>query len=303
MTISYKWLSQYLPETLSPETLSQILTSVGLEVESMQKNEKIKGSLQGLKIGEVLSVAPHPDADKLKLTTVDIGEEQPLQIVCGAPNVAQNQTVVVAPIGTTIYPKGGEPITMKKAKIRGVESYGMICAEDEIGLGESHSGIIVISEQLKPGMMVSDYYDLGEADYVYEIGLTPNRMDSMSHIGVAKDVCAFLSNIHHQLISSKLPEVEMPIVNNREQFQIEISNSALCARYIGVCIENIKVSESPEWLKTKLQSIGLKPINNIVDITNFVLHEWGQPLHAFDRNKISGNKIIVGTAKEGEFIV
>ncbi len=300
MTISYKWLSQYLPETLSPETLSQILTSVGLEVESMEKFEKIKGGLQGLKIGKVLTVAPHPDADKLKLTTVDIGEEQALQIVCGAPNVAQNQTVVVAPIGTTIYPKSGEPITMKKAKIRGVESYGMICAEDEIGLGESHDGIIIIEDELKPGMKAADYYHLDEADYVYEIGLTPNRMDSMSHIGVAKDVCAYLSNIQDQFVSCQLPEVVMPQVNACEQFQIEISNPALCARYIGVCIENIKVAESPEWLKRNLESIGLKPINNIVDITNFVLHEWGQPLHAFDLNKISGNTIIVGTANEGE---
>ncbi len=300
MTISYKWLSEYLPETLSPEKLSEILTSVGLEVESMDKVEKIKGGLQGLKIGKVLSCEKHPDADKLKLTTVDVGGDTPLQIVCGAPNVAVNQTVVVAPIGTTIYPIEGEPITMKKAKIRGVESQGMICAEDEIGLGHSHDGIIVINEELQPGANVADYYKIDKPDYVYEIGLTPNRMDSMSHIGVAKDVCAYLSNIQNKIISCKLPETKALQNQANEHFKIEISDTKLCARYIGVCIDNIKVEESPEWLKTKLQSIGLRPINNIVDITNFVLHEWGQPLHAFDRNKINGNKIIIKTANAGD---
>jgi phenylalanyl-tRNA synthetase beta chain len=288
MTISYLWLCEYIDQQISPDMMSEILTSVGLEVESMEKLESIKGGLQGVVIGKVIECSPHPDADKLRLTKVDIGTSVPLQIVCGAPNVAEGQTVVVATIGTTIYPSSGEPLTMKKAKIRGVESEGMICAEDEIGLGTSHDGIIIIQDEIKPGTLAAEYYQLGEVDYIYEIGLTPNRMDSMSHIGVAKDVCAYLSNKNQQLVLSKIPTVTIPTSTQTDSIKIEIADSTLCARYAGVCIENIQVAESPEWLQSRLKSIGLKPINNVVDITNFVLHEIGQPLHAFDRNQIKG---------------
>jgi len=300
MTISYLWLCEYIDQQISPDMMSEILTSVGLEVESMEKLESIKGGLQGVVIGKVIECSPHPDADKLRLTKVDIGTSVPLQIVCGAPNVAEGQTVVVATIGTTIYPSSGEPLTMKKAKIRGVESEGMICAEDEIGLGTSHDGIIIIQDEIKPGTLAAEYYQLGEVDYIYEIGLTPNRMDSMSHIGVAKDVCAYLSNKNQQLVLSKIPTVTIPTSTQTDSIKIEIADSTLCARYAGVCIEKIQVAESPEWLQSRLKSIGLKPINNVVDITNFVLHEIGQPLHAFDRNQIKENKIIVKTATQDE---
>lgn len=300
MTISYNWLCEYIEQKVTPERMSEILTSVGLEVEAMEKLETVKGGLQGLVIGKVMACSPHPDADKLRLTKVDIGAEHLLQIVCGAPNVAEGQSVVVATIGTTIYPLSGDPLTMRKAKIRGVESEGMICAEDEIGLGNSHDGIIVLKDDIRPGTLASEYYQLGEADFIYEIGLTPNRMDSMSHIGVAKDVCAFLSNENGKMVVSKIPAVMIPIVQNSDSISIEIADEKLCARYAGVCIENIKVGESPEWLQTRLKSIGLRPINNVVDITNFVLHEIGQPLHAFDRSKIIGDKIIVKHANAGE---
>jgi phenylalanyl-tRNA synthetase beta chain len=296
MTISYNWLSEYIDQKVTPQQMSEILTSVGLEVEAMDKLESVKGGLEGLLIGKVVECGPHPDADKLRLTKVDIGAENLLQIVCGAPNVAQGQTVVVASIGTTIYPTEGAPLMMRKAKIRGVESEGMICAEDEIGLGNSHSGIIVINDEVKPGTPASVYYQFGEPDYIYEIGLTPNRMDSMSHIGVAKDVCAFLSNENGKMVLSKMPSIQLPESTPNDAIRIEISDEKLCARYAGVCIDNIKVGDSPEWLQNRLKSIGLRPINNVVDITNFVLHEIGQPLHAFDRSKIIGDQIVVKNA-------
>lgn len=300
MTISYNWLSEYIDQKVSPEQMSEILTCVGLEVESMEKLESVKGGLQGLVIGKVTACTPHPDADKLRLTKVDIGGENDLQIVCGAPNVSVGQTVVVATIGTTIYPLAGDSLTMKKAKIRGVESEGMICAEDEIGLGNSHDGIIVIQEDIKPGTTAREFYKLSEADYIYEIGLTPNRMDSMSHIGVAKDVCAYLSNENRKIVLSKIPAITLPAPGNTDNISIEIADEKICARYAGICIDHVRVGESPEWLQSRLKSIGLRPVNNVVDVTNFVLHEIGQPLHAFDRSKIRGNKIIVKTAAENE---
>lgn len=303
MTISYKWLSEYIDQVVTPERMSEILTSVGLEVESMEKLESVKGGLNGLLIGKVIECAPHPDADKLRLTKVDIGGDHLLQIVCGAPNVAAGQTVVVAIIGTTIHPVNGDALTMKKAKIRGVESEGMICAEDEIGLGNSHDGIIVLSEEIAAGTLARDYYQIEDADYIYEIGLTPNRMDSMSHMGVAKDVCAFLSNESGSMVLTKMPAVELPAASIKDAINVAIEDAALCARYAGVCIENIVVADSPAWLQQKLKSIGLRPINNIVDITNFVLHETGQPLHAFDRSQIKGNKVIVRHARAGEKFV
>ncbi len=299
MTISYNWLCEYLPETIDPDQLSAILTAIGLEVEHMEKTESIKGGLKGLVVGEVMTCEKHPEADKLKLTTVNTGGERPLNIVCGAPNVAVGQKVIVAPIGTTIYPLHGEPMTMKKAKIRGAESEGMICAEDEIGLGESHEGIKLLPGDLTPGTPVSTFFDTA-TDFIYEIGLTPNRMDAMSHLGVAKDVCAWLS-YHKQ----KPYAVRSPFTTHQQSFPgtndiaIEIKNEKACLRYTGILIKGVTVKESPDWLKKRLTAIGQKPINNIVDITNFILHETGQPLHAFDADKIAGKKVIITTVDEG----
>ena len=299
MIISYNWLSEYLPEIIEPEKLSKILTSIGLEVESLHKYEAVKGGLNGLVIGEVMSCEKHPDSDKLKLTTVNIGTPEKLQIVCGAANVAVGQKVVVATIGSTIYPVAGEPMTMKKAKIRGVESQGMICAEDEIGLGESHAGIMVLPAETFVGTTAAEYFKLTD-DFIFEIGLTPNRSDAMSHLGVARDVCAYLS--HH---NKKETAVKSPFKNNFKpdnqglQMEVVIENADACQRYAGVSIEGVTIAESPDWLQQKLKSIGLRPINNIVDITNFILHETGQPLHAFDADAITGKKLIIKNLPEG----
>ena len=306
MTISYNWLSEYLPtgqaglpESIEPERLSKILTSIGLEVESLEKYESIKGGLEGLVIGEVLECEAHPNADKLKVTKVNVGEKEPLQIVCGAPNVAKGQKVVVATVGTTIYPAGGEPITMKVAKIRSIESFGMICAEDEIGIGSSHAGIIILPETVEVGTAALNYFK-PYSDWIYEIGLTPNRMDAMSHLGVAKDVCAYLT--HH---NKKETRIKSPFNNsfksdsNSLQFKVTIENEEACPRYSGVSISGVTIAPSPQWLKDKLTAIGLRSINNIVDITNYILHETGQPLHAFDADEIAGQHVIIKNLPEG----
>lgn len=299
MTISYNWLSTYLPETIEPEKLGKILTSIGLEVESLEKYEEIEGGLQGLVIGEVLECAKHPDADKLSLTKVNIGAGEPLQIVCGAPNVAVGQKVVVATVGATIYPADGDPMTMKKAKIRGVESFGMICAEDEIGLSDSHAGIMVLPADTEVGMPAAEYFGT-YSDWVYEIGLTPNRMDAMSHLGVAKDVCACLTHHNNKKVSVVSPfKAGFKADSNNLAIGVSIENTNACQRYAGVSLQNVTVKESPKWLQLKLKAIGLRPINNIVDITNFILHETGQPLHAFDADKVKGNKIVVKNLAEG----
>jgi len=299
MTISYNWLHEYLPETIEPEKLSKILTAIGLEVESLEKYEKIKGGLQGLVIAQVLECEQHPNADKLKVTKVTIGSGEPLQIVCGAPNVAAGQKVVVATVGATIYPTTGDPLTMKVAKIRGVESYGMICAEEEIGLGASHAGIMILPDSVVVGTPAVDYFKPYN-DYIYEIGLTPNRMDAMSHLGVAKDVCAYLT--HH---NKKETKVKSPYTNGFKPdntslpFTVTVENTEACPRYAGVSISGVTVKESPQWLKDKLVAIGQRPINNIVDITNFILHETGQPLHAFDADAVKGHHIRVKNLPEG----
>lgn len=299
MTISYNWLSEYLPVTLDPERLSRILTSIGLEVESLERYEEVKGGMQGLVIGEVIECEKHPNADKLSVTKVSIGGPDLLQIVCGAPNVAAGQKVIVAPVGTTIYPFKGDPLTMKVAKIRGVESYGMICAEDEIGLSDNHAGILVLPSSVKTGIPAAEYFSL-YTDWIYEIGLTPNRMDAMSHLGVARDVCAYLS--HHDKKDFK---VKSPFNNhfkpagNTHAIEVEIDNQQACQRYSGVSISNVTIKESPLWLQQKLKAIGQRPINNIVDITNFILHETGQPLHAFNAAAIKGNKVVVKNLPEG----
>ena len=306
MKISYNWLVEYLPIdeatlkiTGNPQKIGEILTSVGLEVESLEKYEQVKNGLQGLMIGEVLTCEKHPDADKLKITTVNNGNGETLQIVCGAPNVAAGQKVVLAPVGSTLFPIKGDPFAIKKAKIRGVESVGMLCAEDEIGLGYSHAGIMVLPDNAVPGTPLKSYFNL-YSDWIYEIGLTPNRMDAMSHLGVAKDVCAYIT--HHL---NKPMKVISPFKNNfkadnhSKPVKVEIKDPKECERYAGVSISGIQVAESPEWLQNKLKSIGLRPLNNIVDITNFILHETGQPLHAFDLDKIEGKKVMVETLPEG----
>ena len=292
MTISYRWLCEYLPAPIPKEELSTILTSIGLEVESLEMYENFKGGLQGLVVGEVLELIQHPNADKLKLTKVNVGGNRPLNIVCGASNVAAGQKVVVAQIGTTIYPKASAPVTMKLAKIRGEESEGMICAEDEIGLSEDHAGIMVLDAAIKVGTPLAELYDYYQ-DWIYEIGLTPNRMDAMSHYGVAKDVCAYLT--YHTTKSDPIsPFKQVPTIDpSIAPFEVVIENPEACARYSGILIDGVKVGPSPIWLKNKLQAIGARSINNIVDITNFILHETGQPLHAFDAAKIQGKKVVV----------
>jgi phenylalanyl-tRNA synthetase beta chain len=300
MTISYKWISEYIPEQIDPHKISEILTSIGLEVESMEYYESIKGGLEDLVVGEVKECIKHPAADKLKLTKVDTGDGQLLQIVCGAPNVAVGQKVIVAKTGTTIHPGKGEPVVLKKAKIRGEESNGMICAEDEIGLGDSHEGIVVLPADLKTGSNVSDYFK-PYTDWIYEIGLTPNRMDAMSHYGVARDVCAYLSHHGNKKIRPLLPVTDVTGISsaNSSGFSVQIENTDACRRYCGAQITGIEVKPSPQWLQEKLKSIGQRPINNIVDITNYILHDAGQPLHAFDADKVAGKKIIVKNLAEG----
>lgn len=298
MTISYNWLADYLPVTVEPERLSRILTAIGLEVESMEPFESLKGSLKGLVIGEVLTCVPHPNADKLKLTTVNTGAGEPLQIVCGAPNVAVGQKVVVAPVGATIFPKGKDPVTMKLAKIRGMESQGMICAVDEIGLSDDHGGIMILPDSLKPGTPAAQHFQ-PYTDIIYEIGLTPNRMDAMSHMGVARDVCAYLTHHDKKELRVKAPSVNAFKVQDQAMpISVSIRNQEACKRYSGVSITGVTISDSPQWLKDRLLAIGVRPINNIVDITNYVLHETGQPLHAFDANAIKGAQVIVQNLAE-----
>jgi phenylalanyl-tRNA synthetase beta chain len=299
MTISYQWLLQYLPTPLPVGDLSNILTSIGLEVEAAETVESIKGGLNGLLIGEVLTCTRHPNADKLSVTTVNIGAASPVQIVCGAPNVATGQKVVVAPVGTTVHPTDGEPFLIKKAKIRGEESAGMICAEDEIGLGKSHEGIMILPPDAAVGTTARSYFGIPDSDFAIHIGLTPNRSDANSHIGVARDVCAWLSHHHntqHVVVSPSVADITS---TNAAPITVTITDADACPRYTGVYIQNITVSESPKWLQEKLSTIGVRSINNVVDATNYVLHEYGQPLHAFDADKIVGNNIIVTCLEEG----
>jgi len=295
MKISYNWLKEYLSIDLSVAEVSHILTDIGLEVEGYETFESVKGGLKGVVIGHVLSAAKHPNADKLTVTTVDVGTGEALQIVCGAPNVAQGQKVAVATVGTTLY-MGDKELEIKKAKIRGENSEGMICAEDELGLGTSHAGIMVLPEHLKPGMPAYEYFGI-ESDTVFEIGLTPNRADAASHYGVARELAARLSLSRPVQLTA--PDVQkFTIHNNLLPIPVEVLANDACMRYSGITLTDVKVAESPNWLKNRLKAIGLSPINNIVDITNFVLHETGQPLHAFDAAKIKGNKVIVRTLNQ-----
>lgn len=300
MRISYNWLKEYIDTPLSPDEMGKILTSIGLEVESIEKVEAVKGGLNGVVIGEVVTCQRHPDADRLSVTTVDVGRPELLNIVCGAPNVAQGQKVAVALMGTTLY-FGDQEVTLKKTKIRGQLSEGMICAEDELGLGTSHDGIMVLEPSAKVGTPAAEYFKISD-DYRFEIGLTPNRIDAASHFGVARDLAAYLNL--SKPTKAKLPSVEGFKVDNKNLvIPVVVESTEACPRYSGLTISNIKVGTSPEWLQKKLRAIGLNPINNVVDITNFVLHEVGQPLHAFDANKIEGKKVIVKTlAKDSPFV-
>ncbi|QMU27318.1 phenylalanine--tRNA ligase subunit beta [Adhaeribacter radiodurans] len=293
MLISYDWLQELIQTNKPAAEVAALLTGSGLEVEGLYPYERVKGGLQGIVIGEVLTCEKHPDADKLRLTTVDVGTETPKQIVCGAPNVAAGQKVIVATEGATLYPFTGESFQIKKSKIRGAASEGMICAEDEIGLGESHAGIMVLDTDLPNGTPAAQYFNL-QSDKVFEIGLTPNRADAASHLGVARDLQALLR------VPYTLPNVDGFTINtNSRNILVEVQDSEACPRYAGLTISGVKVAESPEWLKHRLRAIDLSPINNVVDITNYVLHELGQPMHAFDADKIAGDKIIVKKAEEG----
>ena len=293
MKISYNWLKQFIQIDKTPQEISLILTDIGLEVESLEKVQPIVGGLEGLVIGKVLTCIQHPNADRLRVTTVDVGQADMLQIVCGAPNVAEGQKVVVAVVGATVYPNEGEPFKINKSKIRGEVSEGMICAEDEIGLGISHAGIMVLPEDTPVGLAAKAHFKM-EDDFVFEIGLTPNRADAASHLGVARDLAAYFRGY-----------VTMPIVahfeaqNENLSIEVEVQDELACPRYSSVTLSGVTVGSSPEWLQDKLKVIGIRPINNIVDVTNYVLHELGQPLHAFDADEIKGGKVIVKKVAEG----
>ena len=297
MNISYNWLKAYLDFDLTPDEVAAALTSIGLETGGVEEVQTIKGGLEGLVIGEVLTCEMHPNSDHLHITTVNVGGESPLQIVCGAPNVAAGQKVVVAVNGTKLY-DGDECFTIKRSKIRGVESNGMICAEDEIGIGTDHSGIIVLPAEAIVGTPAKEYYNI-KSDYVLEVDITPNRVDATSHYGVARDLAAYLKqqgkSAHLQLPSVEAFQIDDPT----PAIAVEVANEEACLRYTGVTIKGVTVKESPEWLQDRLRTIGLRPINNVVDVTNFILHELGQPLHSFDANKIKGGKVIVNTCPEG----
>ncbi|WP_338765684.1 phenylalanine--tRNA ligase subunit beta [Bernardetia sp. ABR2-2B] len=304
MNISLSWLKKYIQLEESAEKIAEYLTETGLEVEGIETFEQIKGGLKGFVVGEVMTCEQHPNADRLRVTTVDIGKEENLHIVCGAPNIAKGQKVIVATIGTMLYPKEGEPFKIKKGKIRGEVSEGMVCAEDELGLGTEHDGILVLEgekAQHKNGTKASKVFDL-QNDTVLEIGLTPNRVDAASHYGTARDLKARLELPLCKPNTEKFDELEKEI-SKEKAVQVEIKNAEACPRYAGVTLKNVKVAPSPAWLKMALESIGQKSINNVVDITNHVLHSFGQPLHAFDADKIKGNKIVVSTLKsKTEFV-
>ncbi len=299
MKLSYNWLKQYVDIDVDPLELSDILTNIGLEVEGLEKFQSVKGGFQGVVIGKVLTCEKHPDADKLSVTTVDVGDGKVLPIVCGAPNVAAGQIVPVATVGTVLYSEE-ESFTIKKAKIRGEISEGMICSEDELGLGTSHEGIMVLPDKLQPGTPAREFFNI-EEDHVYEIGLTPNRADAASHIGSARDVAAGLNRLKNtRSYKLHLPDVSGFTVDDHSlDIDVIVEDTMACPRYSGVTISGVKVEESPEWLKNRLNAIGLRPINNIVDITNYILHETGQPLHPFDADKIKGNKVVVKKMPEG----
>ena len=298
MKVSYNWLREYVQTDLTPEEMSKILTDTGLEVEGLEKIESVKGGLKGVVVGEVLTCEQHPDADRLKVTTVSVGSD-PLHIVCGAPNVAVGQKVVVATIGTTLYFDDDKSLKIKESKIRGQVSQGMLCAEDELGLGEGHDGIITLPKDVALGTPAATYFEL-EDDYQIEIGLTPNRSDALGHIGVARDLVAYLNSHNDEKTALHWPSVDaFEVASNDLPVAISVEDAEACPRYMGTTIKGVKVETSPAWLQNRLRAIGLAPINNVVDVTNFVMHELGTPLHAFDAAKLNGN-IVVKTANQGD---
>lgn len=304
MKISYNWLNDYIDlQGISIESISDILTTLGLEVASVEKTETIKGGLKGVVVGEVKEAQKHPNADKLSITKVDIGQEKLLDIVCGAPNVAAGQKVMVATAGTMLYGKNDEKFEIKKGVIRGLPSEGMICAEDELGIGDDHAGILVLPDDTRIGTSAKEYFEI-EEDWVFEVELTPNRSDATSHIGVARDLAAYLQVNHGKDGFVKMPNINSFHIDNKSKtIEVEVENPDRCPRYSGLTITEVKIKESPAWLKNRLLAIGSRPINNIVDITNYVLHELGQPLHAFDADKINGNKLRIKTlAKDTKFV-
>ena len=300
MRISWNWLRQYIDTDLTPQQAAVILTSTGLEVESVEPHEPVKGMLQGVVVGHVLECARHPDADRLSLTAVDIGQGEPLRIVCGAPNVAAGQKVLVATVGATLRMSDGGSLTIKKSRIRGQESNGMICAEDELGLGQSHEGILILHPSAVPGTPAAQQLGL-VSDHVLEIGLTPNRTDAMGHAGVARDLIAAINYREGKQLELKLPDVSAYAQDDDARgTPVEVKDALACPRYCGVTLTHVRVAPSPKWLQDRLLAIGLKPINNVVDVTNYVQHELGQPLHAFDADRLAGQRILVRKAAQGE---
>ena len=297
MNISYKWLKEYVDFDLGAEQVAEALTSIGLEVGSVEEVQAIKGGLQGLVVAEVLTCEPHPNSDHMHVCSVNIGAEEPVQIVCGAPNVAQGQKVIVATLGTKLY-DGEECFTIKRSKLRGIESLGMICAEDEIGIGTSHDGIIVLPQEAKVGTPAAEYYGI-ESDWVIEVDITPNRADACSHYGVARDLYAWLVRNGHKTALHRTDVSSFAADNNDLDIDIVVENAEACPRYCAVTVKGCEVKESPEWLQTKLRTIGVRPINNVVDVTNYVMFAYGQPLHCFDADMIEGKKVVVKTMPEG----
>lgn len=297
MNISYKWLKEYVDFDLGAEQVAEALTSIGLEVGSVEEVQAIKGGLQGLVVAEVLTCEPHPNSDHMHVCSVNIGAEEPVQIVCGAANVAQGQKVIVATLGTKLY-DGEECFTIKRSKLRGIESLGMICAEDEIGIGTSHDGIIVLPQEAKVGTPAAEYYGI-ESDWVIEVDITPNRADACSHYGVARDLYAWLVRNGHKTALHRTDVSSFAADNNDLDIDIVVENAEACPRYCGVTVKGCEVKESPEWLQTKLRTIGVRPINNVVDVTNYVMFAYGQPLHCFDADMIEGKKVVVKTMPEG----
>lgn len=297
MNISYKWLKEYVDFSLTPQQVADALTSEGLEVDSLEEVPAIRGGLKGIVVGEVLECDPHPDSDHMHVCSVNLGEKEPVQIVCGASNIAKGQKVMVATIGCVLY-DGDKEFKIKKSRLRGIDSYGMICAEDEIGVGKDHNGIIVLPQDTKPGTPAAEYYNL-ESDYVIEIDITPNRADACSHYGVAHDLYAWLVRNGYETSIHRPSVDDFKIDNEDLNINIEVENSEACPRYCAITVKDCEVKESPEWLKTKLETIGLRSINNIVDITNYIMMAYGQPLHCFDADMIKGNKVVVRTMPEG----
>ena len=297
MNISYKWLKEYVDFSLTPQQVADALTSEGLEVDSLEEVPAIRGGLKGIVVGEVLECDPHPDSDHMHVCSVNLGEKEPVQIVCGASNIAKGQKVMVATIGCVLY-DGDKEFKIKKSRLRGIDSYGMICAEDEIGVGKDHNGIIVLPQDTKSGTPAAEYYNL-ESDYVIEIDITPNRADACSHYGVARDLYAWLVRNGYETSIHRPSVDDFKIDNEDLNINIEVENSEACPRYCAITVKDCEVKESPEWLKTKLETIGLRSINNIVDITNYIMMAYGQPLHCFDADMIKGNKVVVRTMPEG----